>query len=64
MLAIDADRDRNLNETDHDQLFNPGFLRDINIIIYVKGFFRSMVDFVLDTEVEQMFDIPTNNDDN
>lgn len=64
MLAIDADRDRNLNETVHDQLFNPGFLRDVNIIIFLKGFFPSIVYFVLDTEVEQMFDIPTKNDDN
>jgi len=51
MFAMYADRDRNVNETVLDQLFNPGFLRDINIVIFVKGFFPSIVYFVSDTEV-------------
>ena len=64
MFARDADRDQNLNVTVLDQLFNPGFPRDINIVIFIKGFFPNIVDFVFDTEVEQMFDTATNNDAN
>jgi len=64
MFARDADRDRNLNVTVLDQLYNPGFPRDITIVIFIKGFFPNIIDFVFDAEVEQTFDAATNNDAN
>ena len=47
-----------------DQLFNPGFPRDIKIVIFIAGFFPNIVDFAFDAEVEQTFDVATNNDAN
>ena len=64
MFARDTGKAQNLNATVLDQLFNPGFPRDINIVMFVKGFFPNVVDFVFDAEVEQTFDIATNNDTN